>query len=204
MNSSKPADSTNADIGDWPTGRNKIETAAHVHAFGIIAMSSSMLEELLLLLLLGYLPINRDTARRLAGGLNNRERGDWLSALVAKNETWPELADHLRHAILCCNICLDNRNMLIHSLYSGTDEVTTNMRLSKRARRDPLRELKFEVSVTDLRKIADEIGNTVNYIIDLWFVKNHLNAQAPPIAWPEKLQRPDRLLRRRRMCDCDV
>jgi hypothetical protein len=180
-------------VGDWPKGRNRIETAAHVHAFGMIALNASMLEELLLILLVAYLPMDREAATRLAGALNNRERADWLSGLVEKTKTDHDFADDLHHGILYCGICLDNRNMLIHSLYVGTDNVTANMRLTKRARNDVLRELRFEVSLTDLRKIADEIGNTVNYLLDLWFLKTQAGRLKEHMTWPDRPQQPDRL-----------
>jgi hypothetical protein len=179
-------------IEDWPQGRNRIETAAHVHAFGMIGLNASMLEEILLLLLLTYLPMGQEEAIRLTTRLNNRERADWLAALM-NAETNPEFADHVNHGILCCNICFDNRNMLIHSLYTGTDDVTANMRLSKRAKNAPLRELRFEVSIHGLRKIADEIGDTVNYLIDLWFLKTHRSALAQHLPLLVKPPRPDKL-----------
>jgi hypothetical protein len=96
---------------DWPQGRSRIETAAHVHAFGMIGLNASMLEEILLLLLLTYLPMGHEEAIRLTTRLNNRDRADWLAALM-NAETNPEFADHVNHGILCCNICFDNRNML--------------------------------------------------------------------------------------------
>jgi hypothetical protein len=45
-------------IGNWPTGRNKMETPAHIHAFGMIALNAALLEEILLLLLVAYLPLH--------------------------------------------------------------------------------------------------------------------------------------------------
>jgi hypothetical protein len=183
-------------VGDWPTGRNKIETPKHVHAFGMIALSSAMLEEILVLLLITYLrPIARDVAMRLTAGLNNRDRADWLRALVRANESDEELLDLIAYAIKCCDICLDNRNMLVHALYTGTDKVTANMQLAKRARNDPLREIRFEVSTQRLRQIADDIGNTVNFMVDLWFCKTHkpMDPHFERLPLPEKPPQPDRL-----------
>jgi len=178
-------------IIDWPIGRNKIESPAHVHAFGMIALNASMLEESLFLLLLTYLPIQRESATRLIGDMNNRDRSDWFRALIETNEKTPDMADRMIHAILCFDICIDNRNMLIHALHAGTDKLTATMRLTKRARSNPLREIRFEVSIAALRKIADEIGSTLNYMLDWWFHKT--NPLDPPRPLPEKPPRPDRL-----------
>jgi hypothetical protein len=175
-------------IGDWPTGRDKVETSVHVHAFGMIALNASLLEEILLLLLLAYLPMERTVAVRLATQLNNRDRSDWLRALVETNEKNSRLADLMKHAILCCDICMDNRNMLVHALYTGTDAAMGKMQLTKRARNNPLQDIKLELSVESLRKIADEIGAAVHFMMDLWFCKTH---GFPPS--PEKPPRPDRL-----------
>jgi len=188
-------------IGNWPVGRNRIETPQQVHAFGMIGLNSALLEEtlllLLLLLLLWYLrPISREDAIRLTGDLNNRNRADWLRALVYAKEQDADVADLMLHAIKCCDICLDNRNMIIHALYTGTDNATENMRLTKRARSNPLRELRFEVSTEKLRTIADDIGNTVNLMIDLWFYHTHRPATVERDArlpLPKKLPQPDRL-----------
>jgi hypothetical protein len=83
--------------------------------------------------------------------------------------------------------------MQIHALYTGTDNATANMRLSKRAKNNPLRETRFEVSVTNLRKIADEIGDAVNYMVDLWYLKTNADGFAMQTSLPTKPARADRL-----------
>jgi hypothetical protein len=194
MEPSKPLEPSDSDhIGDWPKGRNRIETAAHVHAFGMIALNASMLEEVLSLLLVAYLPMENDAATKLVNEFNNRERAAWLSALVQKSESDPDVAEHVIHGILCCDINLANRNLLIHSLYVGTDKATESMRLSKRARNNPLRELRFEMSTSGLRKVADEIGDAVNYMLDLWFLKTQRSLLVQQLPWPAKPPRPERV-----------
>lgn len=189
--SSEPDDPNH--IGDWPLGRNKIETARHVHAFGMIALNSAMLEEILFLLLVAYLPMEREAALRLVSNFNNRERADWLREIVRDNEEDAELAGLILEAVRYCDICFDNRNMLVHALYAGTDEATASMMLTKRSRNDPLKELRFAVSTQQLRKIADEIGNALNFMVDLWFCKTHRDNRSVPWTLPEKPPQPDKL-----------
>jgi len=179
---------------DWPTGRNRMDSPAHVHAFGMIALNAALLEEILMLLLIAYLPVNRDRAIKLVSDLNNSVRADWLRALIESTESNPYFIDWMKHALLCCSVCFDNRNILIHSLYTGTDKAGDKMQLTKRARNNPLLDLKFEVSVDILRAIADEIADTVNYLMELWFLKTHTNHDLlSHIALREKLPQPNRL-----------
>lgn len=184
-------------VGDWPTGLNKIETAKHVHAFGVIALNSAMLEESLLLLLIWYLrPIPHDQAMQLTKGMNNRQRLDWLRAVARAKELDEQVFNLVEHAIKCCDICFDNRNMLIHALYVRTDKVTANMEMTKRASNNPLREFRFEVSVDRLRQIADDIANIINFLLDLWFYHTHkpINALAGErLSLPKKPLQPNRL-----------
>ena len=181
-------------FANWPVGRNRMNTPAHVHAFGMIALNAALLEEMLLLLLITYLPVDRETAIKLVHDLNNSIRADWLRALVRNTEANPRVLEWMDHALRCCSICFDNRNMLIHALYTGTDDAAEKMRLTKRASNNPIRDLKFEVSVDDLRKIADEIGDTVNHMMELWYLKTHTDHRAlSHIALREKPPQPSRL-----------
>jgi hypothetical protein len=103
-------------------------------------------------------------------------------------------------AILAFDICMDNRNMLIHALYEGTDAATNTIMLSKKARNDPLRQLKFELPLADLRRTAEEMGETVNFMIEMYGVlrwrKKTLYFDprpAPPGPLPDIRPRPSRL-----------
>lgn len=151
------------------------------------------------MLLIQRLPMAREVAAPLVQNLNNRERADWLRGLAAADERDPAVTELYAHAILCFDICVDNRNMLIHALYEGTDAVTAKMKLTKKARNDPLREIKFQVSLEELRKAAVEMGNTVNFMIELYGYMRARRSRdqygvpaiLPPL--PQKRARPDRL-----------
>ena len=183
-------------IGDWPTGRNRIETPRHVHAFGMIALNSAMLEETLMLMLITYLsPVPRDIATNLVGDMNNRDRVDWLRAIVRSSERDEDLVSLVLYAIKCCDICFNNRNMLVHALHVNTDVISRNMTLTKRARNNPLRETRFEVSDEQLRHFADDIGNSLNFMLDLWYYKTHkpVTLEVERLPLPDKPPQPNRL-----------
>jgi hypothetical protein len=186
-------------VENWPPAGHHVGSVAHVHAFGQIALTSAMLEELIVMLLVQRLPMPRHTSIPLVQALSNRERLEWLRALMETDEKDTAVKELLVHAILCFDICMDNRNMLMHALYEGTDQATARIKLSKKARSDPLREIKFQVSLAELRKTAVEMGETVNFMIELWNhvrwrqTKPHVEYELPLPPLPQKPARPDRL-----------
>jgi hypothetical protein len=166
--SDKPLDLDS--VVGWPPEGHKIESVAHVHAIGMIAMSSAMMEEALTLLLSQLLNLNRQIAIPLIHKLVIRERLDLFRQLVHDDKMGrPDLADHLIYALDCFEICNENRNILVHAIYERLDRVTATMTLTKRSRQNPLNEFKIELPLPVLRQTAEEVGNTVNFMVDLWF-----------------------------------
>jgi len=186
-------------VENWPESQFNVGPVAYVHAFGQIALTSAMLEELLSMKLIQRLPMNAEVSTPLIHALNNRERADWLKALVSAEEKESTVQNLTSHGILCCDICLDNRNMLVHALYTGMDHQAAVMKLTKRSRSDPLKEMKFQVSLEQLRKIADEMGETTNFMLELWEyvrtrqMKARVEYDLPLPPLPEKPALPNRL-----------
>jgi hypothetical protein len=174
----------------WPLEGHKIESVAHVHAFGMIALSSAMMEEALTLLLVQLLHMKSQIAIPLVHKLTIRERSDLFRQLA--NEQHSEhghLTGDLIYAIDCFEICNENRNILVHALYEGLDRVTATMKVSKRSKNNPLNEFKLELSVPALQQTAEELGNTVDLMLDLWFNLTH----RPSNTLIRKPARPNRL-----------
>jgi hypothetical protein len=158
----------------WPPEGHKIESVAHVHAIGMIALSSAMMEEALTLLLSHLLGLSRQIAIPLVHKLTIRERSDLLRQLVNDEKTrHQDLTDHLIYAIECFEICNENRNILVHAIYERLDGLTATMTVTKRSKNNPLNEFRMELSLPTLRRAAEEVGNTVNFMLDLWFVLTH-------------------------------
>ncbi|MGD0152000.1 MAG: hypothetical protein ABSB77_25780 [Xanthobacteraceae bacterium] len=184
----------------WPPDGHSVGSVAHVHAFGQIALTAAMLEETLILLLIQRLPMPENISGPLVHKLNNRERSDWYKGLVDAQETDREILERLGSAVLAFDICMDNRNTLVHALYEGTDVATAIMKLSKRARNDPLREVKMQLPLSELRNIAEEMGTTLNFMLDMFKVnrwRKWAERQTPmppqPEPFPEIPPRPNRL-----------
>jgi hypothetical protein len=143
----------------WPHDAHKLAPVAHVHAFGMIALWAAMIH---------FLPIKKDIAISLIHKLAIREKSDLLRQLVTTNDSeHVGIIDMLVFAINCFEICNENRNILVHALYGSTDRATSIISLKKRARNNPLNELKLEFSLPTLRQCAEEISNTVNFMLDI-------------------------------------
>jgi hypothetical protein len=168
-NSNKPIDLDQ--VVGWPHEAHKLAPVAHVHAFGMIALWSTMMEESLSILLVHFLPIKKDIAISLIHKLAIREKSDLLRQLVTTNESeHVGIIDMLVFAINCFEICNENRNILVHAIYESTDQATSIISLKKRAHNNPLNVLKLEYSLPTLRLCAEEIANTVNFMLDLFVV----------------------------------
>lgn len=174
LTSSMSRDSSMTDPFDAWTTATKIEPPAHVHAFGMIAMNTAMMEEVLTLLLAYFLRLSHEISIPLIHKISVRDRSDLIRHIASEREN--ELCDlwpHIDFALKCFNTCIENRNILIHSVYVNVDKVTQTMTVSKRSKNNPAKEFKLDLPLPKLRKTAEEIANTVNYLLDLWFVLTH-------------------------------
>jgi hypothetical protein len=144
----------------------KIESPAHIHAFGMIAMNAAMMEEVVTLLLAHFLRLPQDTSISLIHKISVRDRSDLIRDIAS--ESAAELGD-----LDCFNTCLENTNILLHSVYVTVDNATQTMTVSKRPKKNPAKEFKLNLPLPELRKTAEEIANSVNYLLDLWFVLAH-------------------------------
>jgi hypothetical protein len=78
-------------VSGWPPQGQNVGSVAHVHAFGQIALTSAMLEEMMNMLLVMWLPMTQDVAVPLVYAMNNRSRADWLKALSMLKRYIPTL-----------------------------------------------------------------------------------------------------------------
>ena len=195
------------DLDGWPSERDQIASVPYIHAFGQVTLSYNMMEIMMGNLFTTCVPMELDFAERLFHKLNNRERIDLLSALVRTNEKESEAREAILHCIRCYDICTDNRNILMHVTLDDLD--ATAVLLKKRASQDPTRDIIFHVPLTDLRLVADQIGQTFQYTYDLfiWLLRReahgfHLKgvttllgdlATVPPGPLPDRPPKPRKL-----------
>jgi hypothetical protein len=156
-------------VFDWQ-GTTKIESQAHVHAIGMIAVNSALMEEALTRLLIHLLQIEKKIAIVLIHALKIDKRLDLAEKLLDDNKAkmTTDIVDDLRFALQCFSIANENRNTIVHAIYESFDEANDRMAVSKQSRKGNVFKLRW--SIGELRAKADEIGNTVNYFSDLLIV----------------------------------
>jgi hypothetical protein len=194
-------DSKNPEWPGWPTDqRHNVGHPLHIHALGQITLLYNFLENFLFSLFAKYIPIGNDAASNIYYSINNRTRIVLLIELVKQREADATLIEYILFGINCYEICTENRNILLHSTTSKSDPVTLVMELRKRAAKDPLRDLFFEMPLPLIRQVADEMGETVSFISNLWYFL-HLRGQGlgdegqsgQPLSLPNKPQKPHKL-----------
>jgi hypothetical protein len=142
-------------IISWPQPGHRLAPTDHVHAFGQITLAYNLLQSAMEWMFVFSMPFERDYSKRLFHHLNNRDRIDLLTAHVTKNEK--DYLDQILYCILCYDICTENRNILMHVTIHEVDiRDPDTFRLTKSASNDPLKQLDFRVTLSDLRSLADE------------------------------------------------
>jgi hypothetical protein len=154
-------------IEGWPSERARLATIAQLHALGQISLLYNYLEDTCGLLFGQYMPTDGKFSKALFERLNNRERVDLLSAVASKNEKEQEVKDAVLHFLLCYDICTTNRNILAHVRKEGA--AANIIKFSKPASNDPTRKIHFDLPLTTLRLVADQIGDAFNFGMDLAF-----------------------------------
>jgi hypothetical protein len=164
------ADSQNSEWPGWPAdSRHNVGHPLHVHAIGQITLLYNFLEDFLFSLFAVYIPIDHNAALGIYYSINNRTRIALLVELAKQNERDPAVLEHILFAINCYEICTENRNILLHSTSRTSDPVTLVTELRKRASKDPLRELFFEIPLPLIRQVAGEMAETLSFISNLWY-----------------------------------
>lgn len=176
-------------LDGWPPFEGQLASVPFVHAIGQISLMYNFLEDPIGTIFTIYMPTKSDFAEGLYHKLNNRDRVDLLMAIIEQNEQNQEAKSALLHLIRCFDICTENRNVLAHVIVEAAHSGTGGFPLSKKARNDPRRTIKFRITVTELRQMADEMMVTFDYATRLafWFMQRSrpdLNL-AKAMGWPD-------------------
>jgi hypothetical protein len=177
---------------DWPSPKNKIGDTDHVHAIGQISLVLNFLEDVFGNLFQLIFPADLSYGEGLFHGLNNRDRVDMFSAIVRFHQKEAEVSSRLLDAMRYFNICADNRNIVMHSVSQFDDTPSPIMRLAKKAARDPKKTNYYNLSLEDLRRVADETAATFLFLfkMSIWLDKR-ADGKSPQIdALPDKPIQP--------------
>jgi hypothetical protein len=178
-----------------------------MHALGVVATNYNHLEFMFLLLFREYMPGGSAPIVTFSH-LSNFNRREVFQALLDDQERDPVTRDRLDHFVSGFDICTENRNFLMHSLTQnagrGDDVRKLHLELAKRAKSQPTRHNVVRLSVSDIRRIANEMDTLDEYgfSLVLWLMArktggtlklygDHGPERIP--ALPDKPDRPEKL-----------
>lgn len=154
---------------NWPLPDYPTAGAKHVHAMGVISLNYNNLEFALFRLFGHHLERNDvpiATAWTLYSQLQESRRPQALRSIFRTSESDEIVRTHVDHAIDVFNICKDNRNWLFHSRMSY--EPTGEMTLTKTVKEDWNSINVIDVSLTEMRRVADDIFGCWDYAYEIW------------------------------------
>lgn len=142
-------------------------SAAHVHAIGAIVLRYNQLEFSTVFLINSYLPLGSLT-EVIFDKLTNHERIDLLLSLAERQERDAAVQDRISVAARHFGICSENRNIIAHliqtaSKHTGPEAII----LTRKKSSDKKRDVFYDLSKEELRRVAEEIQATLSYILDL-------------------------------------
>ena len=175
-------------LDSWPPFEGRLASVRFVHAFGQINLAYNFLEDAIGMIFTLSMPTNGDFSDALFHKMNNRERMDLLKAIIEFGVINEAQKQAVLHLITCFDICTDNRNVLMHVIVEPVHGNAEALALSKKARNNPLRTLQFQITVPELRRIADEAMAIFDYAMKLLFWLRYHSTQDQNLAiamgWP--------------------
>jgi hypothetical protein len=185
---------------------DEIVPFAYAHALGVFTAYYNLLEAELAGVAGHYLGVSDKVRDLVYFGLSNRQRSDFVAAVVAAEEQNPKAIECIKHLLTCFDDCVQNRNILLHAIHGPQRTPTSLTRPArKRLSEDASREVFFDVNLARLRESADAARTTYEYLQELLFwltERRRMERQLPlpdiprdtPWSLPEKPPRPGRLI----------
>jgi hypothetical protein len=181
MNTSTKAMNESEDI--WPLPNYAVGPSKHVHALGVISLNYNMFELGLVAILELYVP--KAEATRLFDDKTNKQRVDTIRRASRQYEKDTVIVDLIEHLLEFFSICRQNRNSLMHSKQHFAVSYEEFLSVEKKPRNADVWN-EFHLTLSDLRRMADEMMEGVFYITDVWRFVNFRDS--PPMKAP--LQSP--------------
>jgi len=155
-------------VQGWPSAKNRVGDADHIHAIGQISLVFNFLEEGFGDLFRLMFPADASYGEALFHKLSNRDRVDMFSAIVRFHEKEAEVSGRLLDGMRYFDICADNRNIVMHSVSQIDDGPSSILRVAKKAARDSRKMNYYDLSLEDLRRVADETAETFLFLFKIF------------------------------------
>jgi len=185
----------------WPLPAYEVGQPKHIHALGVASARYNMLEFALLCLMFDYCGMANETTQYLFANMSNSLRLQLLARCAEDREADAATKECVLHFVACFNICAENRNTLMHSQTKQSGDALLNF--AKAARGDPSKTNTLNLRLEDIRKVADEINEAVEYGLRLHayiMLRKHTGIIPAPFdvlfgALPDKPRKPDSLMK---------
>jgi hypothetical protein len=146
----------------WPS--ENVGPKDHLHALGVISVYYNLFEEALGLFF-STVAKHYEVGEFLYRRLNNQERLETLKFHFWTQEKYSgifgqrdnELLAHIDHLIVYCSICIDNRNILMHSRHDRSTDSIFSLQKSSKAAHAASKLNYYHVSLEEIRRVGDEI-----------------------------------------------
>jgi hypothetical protein len=152
---------------EWPSYR--VGDADYLHALGVVASVFNHLEFRFRSLFNLYVSLPTRMAFGLFAKINNQMRSDLASQALDYSEHPQPIKDHVRHFLTGYGICVENRNILMHSVTAFTwldsnaercpvlsPKQPDGVKFQKSPRDDPFTINIYSPSLPELRGVADD------------------------------------------------
>ena len=141
----------------------------HAHALGVITLNYNQFEFVFFRLFAHHFERQKvplAAAWATYSGLPDNARSRTIRAVFADCEADATAIDHVDHALKFFARCVANRNLLFHS--RSADEPPGEMRLSKTVKEDWETINHIDMTLVQLRQIADDMFTGFEYSWEVW------------------------------------
>lgn len=149
----------------WPA--YAVGPEAHIHALGVVAINYNGLELALDRLLNTYLRAMPEAHSYIFQSLNLNSRTGLFRLCVAR-ENDATLRQHLLDFCTYFETCANNRNLLMHSDLQEENTTDDLLGLTKRSKNNPHVYNDMQLSIGELRAVADEMRAVFRYSAQLF------------------------------------
>jgi hypothetical protein len=154
---------------EWPSQKNSLTDGEHLKAIGQFALLFNFTEDILRDLFQGTFHSKYEYSEYLFDKLGNRDRVDMLRAIILFDEKDSEVSDRLLTVLRYFNICCDNRNIVLHAVTAFDGGAASNaLHLVKRARNNPAQINYYDLSLEEIRRVADDTAATFLFMTAMW------------------------------------
>ena len=160
---------------EWPEPYYLLGPREHIYALGVISANFTLLEKSLGLLFLVYTNLPRQTGNNLFAKINNELRINIIRDALAEAKHPTEVSERVEHFLSGYMTIFNSRNTLMHAspasreMYAtGDDPLGIPITLEKVTAKGQARSLIYELSLGQLRSIADSAHMLREYGANLY------------------------------------